>query len=59
MTSAEMKRWLRKQGCTFIEGTRHTIVILGRKRTTLPRHPAAELKTKTMHTILKELGLRK
>lgn len=54
-----MKRWLKKNGCQFIEGKKHTIVILGRKRTTLPRHPAVELKTKTMHTILKDLGLKK
>ena len=29
MTCGEFKRWLRKQGCHFVEGTRHTIVILG------------------------------
>jgi len=33
--------------------------MLGGNVTYLPRHPAAELNTKTMHTILKELGLMK
>jgi hypothetical protein len=47
------------QGCTFIEGTRHTIALLGSRKTTIPRHPATEIKTKTLHTILRDLGLRK
>jgi len=54
-----MKRWLRKQGCTFEERTKHTKVMLGGKVTYLPRHGTAELNTKTEHTILKELGLTK
>lgn len=59
VTSGEMKRWLRKHGCTFEERTKHTKVMLGGNVTYLPRHPATELNTKTMHTILKELGLTK
>ena len=57
MTCGELKRWLRKQGCRFVEGSKHTIVILGDKKTELPRHPARELKTKTRESILKALGL--
>ena len=55
---SELKRWLKKQGCIFEEGTKHTKVILGARVTRMPRHPSQELKTKTFETILKELGLR-
>jgi len=57
VTCGEFKRWLRKQGCHFVEGTRHTIVILGDRKTVLPRHPSQELKTGTREAILKALGL--
>ena len=57
VTASELKRWLRKQGCTFEEGTKHTKVMLGHRTTRMPRHPSLELKTKTLRTILKELGL--
>ena len=59
MTASELKRWLKDQGCTFEDGTRHTIVRLGSKRSTLPRHPSKEVKTGTLKAILKDLGLRK
>jgi len=36
-----------------------TSEMLGEKATYLPRHPSVELNTKTMRTILKELGLTK
>ena len=55
---SELKRWLKKQGCTFTEGAKHTKVSLGNKVTRMPRHPSQELKTKTLHTILKDLGLK-
>jgi len=55
---AELKRWLKKQGCAFTEGTKHTKVILGSRVTRMPRHPSQELKAKTLHTILKDLGLK-
>jgi predicted RNA binding protein YcfA (HicA-like mRNA interferase family) len=57
--SGELRRWLKKQGCSFEERRKHTRVTLGDKVTYIPRHPAVELNTKTMHTILKELGLTK
>jgi mRNA interferase HicA len=56
--ASELKRWLAKQGCTFQEGKRHTKVILGNRRTLLPRHPSVEIKTGTLQTILKDLGLK-
>lgn len=57
VTVGELKRWLKKQGCSFAEGRKHTKVMLGARVTWMPRHQSRELKTKTMHTILKELGL--
>ncbi|MCX6616454.1 MAG: type II toxin-antitoxin system HicA family toxin [Acidobacteria bacterium] len=58
MTVSELRRWLRKQGCTFTEGTKHTKVVLAGKVTRMPRHPSQELKVKTLHTILRNLGLK-
>ena len=57
LTASELKRWLRKRGCSFEDGSKHTKVMLGAKVTRMPRHPSQELKTKTLRTILRELGL--
>ena len=59
MTASELKRWLKKQGCTFTEGKKHTFAHLGEKITEIPRHPSAEVKTGTYNQILKDLGLKK
>lgn len=59
MKVAELKRWLKSQGYTFEEGTRHTKVFHGARFTFLPRHPGEELKTGTVEGILKQLGLKK
>ncbi len=58
VTASELKRWLKKQGCTFEEGTKHTKVILGAKATRMPRHPSQELKSGTLQAILKDLDLK-
>jgi len=58
VTASELRRWLRKQGCTFSEGTRHTIVYFGGRSTTLPRHPSKEVAAGTVNSILRRLGLR-
>jgi mRNA interferase HicA len=58
MTASELKRWLKQRGCAFQEGAKHTKVILGSKATRMPRHPSAEVKTGTLNSILKELGLK-
>jgi mRNA interferase HicA len=59
VTASELKRWLRKQGCTFTEGKKHTIVHYGAEFTEMPRHPSTEIKTGTYFTIFRKLGLRK
>jgi mRNA interferase HicA len=47
LTSAELKRWLEKQGCSFEAprgGSSHLKVYLGEKRSFLPMHGKKELK---------------
>jgi mRNA interferase HicA len=59
MTASELKRWLKSQGCTFQDGTKHTKVMLGNRVSQIPRHPAAEIRTGTYNAILKQLGIKK
>lgn len=57
MTSNELKRWLKKQGCTFVEGRKHTMAYLGDKFAPIPRHGKQELPTGTVEAIKRQLGL--
>ena len=56
--ASELRRWLKKQGCTFVEESRHTRIILGSKISRMPRHPAKEIKTGTLQSILRDLDLK-
>jgi mRNA interferase HicA len=56
--TSELKRWLSKNGCTFHEGTRHTVVFYQGRSTTLPRHASKEIAPGTVKSILVRLGLR-
>jgi len=62
MNSAEFKRWLKKQGCTFETkrgGGGHIIVRLGDRMTELPMHGGdKELKKGLVEGIKKQLGLK-
>ena len=60
MTSAEFKRWLTRQGCTFEPGKGgHLIVRRGVYRSVLPMHgKKKDLKTGLVEAIKKDLGLR-
>lgn len=58
VTGNEFKRFLAQRGATFKQGTKHEIVTLNGTSTTLPRHPAKELKEGTRQAILKQLGLK-
>jgi len=58
ITTSELKRLLKRKGCIFTEGTRHTIVTFQGESTTLPRHPSQEVATGTIKAILKKLGLK-
>jgi len=55
--ASELRRWLKKQGCSFVEESRHTRIILGSKVSRMPRHPAKEIKSGTLQSILKDLHL--
>ena len=59
MTSAEFRRWLSKQGCSFESGRGgHLIVRLGRKMSVLPMHgKQKELGTGLVNAIKRQLGL--
>jgi mRNA interferase HicA len=54
-----MKRWLAKQGASFLPGKgSHFHVTLNGKISTLPMHPSKELATGTVNAIKKQLGLK-
>lgn len=57
MKANEMKRLLQRLGASFREGRNHTIVFLGGKKTTLPRHPSTELASATLYSMLKDLNI--
>ncbi|MFN0168124.1 MAG: type II toxin-antitoxin system HicA family toxin [Bryobacteraceae bacterium] len=59
MTSAEFKRWLEKQGCTFEPGKGgHLKVRRGQHFTVLPMHGSKkEIGTGLARKIRKDLGL--
>jgi mRNA interferase HicA len=60
MTSAELKRWLEKQGATFEPGRGgHLRVFLGGRQSVLPMHgKGRELGTGLVNSIKKDLGLK-
>jgi mRNA interferase HicA len=60
VTSNELKRWLEKQGCSFLPGKgSHLLVRRGAKKTVLPMHGKNhELPIGTVNAIKKALGLK-
>jgi mRNA interferase HicA len=61
MNSAELKRFLKKNGCTFEShrgGSGHLMVRRGDRTSQLPMHGSRkELGTKLVRKILKDLGM--
>jgi len=59
VTSAQFKRWLARQGCTFEAGKGgHLLVRLGDRRSVLPMHGSGkELGSGLVAKIKKDLGL--
>jgi predicted RNA binding protein YcfA (HicA-like mRNA interferase family) len=53
-----LRRWLSRLGATFEERHGHTKVMLKGRTSFLPRHQKEEIKTRTYHAILKQLGLK-
>jgi predicted RNA binding protein YcfA (HicA-like mRNA interferase family) len=58
MKASELKRWLKQRGCTFVEEARHTRIVLGGEDFTNAAPSAKEIKTGTLQSILKDLGLK-
>lgn len=58
MKISEFKRWLESQGARVENGTNHWKVYMNGKQTTLPRHPAKELKEPLRRAILKQLNIK-
>lgn len=58
MKQSEFVRWLAQQGATFKDGTKHLKVYLNGQQTTLPRHPAKELKQPLVEGVKKRLKLK-
>ena len=60
MNANELRRWLKKQGCTFENhrgGSRHVTVRRGDRKSQLPMHGKKELGTGLVRKIKKDLGL--
>ena len=61
MNAAKLRRWLRRQGCTFEThkgGSGHLTVRRGNRKTQLPTHGGRkELGTDLVRKIKKDLGL--
>jgi mRNA interferase HicA len=59
VTSAELKRWLKQQGCTFEPGKgSHLKVRLGKRFSVLPMHGKKEIGKGLENQIKSDLGLR-
>ena len=61
MNSKELKRWLKKHGCTFQENRGkggHITVRLGEKTTVMPVHGQKDLPKGTVEAIKSQLGLK-
>ena len=60
MTSAQFKRWLEKQGCTFEPAKGgHLKVYLGKLGSIIPMHGSGkEIGKGLEHRVKKDLGLR-
>jgi mRNA interferase HicA len=59
VTCGELKRWLKKQGCTFEQGKgSHQIVRLGTRCSVFADHGKKEVPAGTLSAIKKDLGLK-
>lgn len=58
MKQSEFVKWLKKQGATFEDGTKHLKVFLNGEKIILPRHPAKELKQPLVDDVKKALKLK-
>ena len=56
MKTSEFKKWLAKQGVRFVEGSKHTKLYRGKKRSTLSRQK--EIPDLHAENVKKQLGLK-
>ncbi len=56
--ASELRRWLKKQGCSVVEESKHTRIVLGLKISRMPRHPSKDIKKGALQSILGDLGLK-
>lgn len=60
MSSEELKRALKKAGCTFgTQNGSHLKVYFGARQTVIPMHGKTEVKPGTLRAIFRQLGLEK
>lgn len=62
MKYSEFKRWLKQQGCSFLEGKghgkgSHLTVLYKERKTTLPFHASKEISEGLRRAIIKQLGI--
>lgn len=57
MKQSEFVRWLRSQGVVIKNGSKHLKLYHSGQQTTLPRHPASELKQPLVEGVKKKLKL--
>ncbi|MCK2097722.1 type II toxin-antitoxin system HicA family toxin [Thauera aromatica] len=58
MKQSEFVRWLRSQGVVIEHGKNHLKLYHNGEQTTLPRHPAKELKQPLVDGVKKKLKLK-
>jgi mRNA interferase HicA len=58
LKQSEFVKWLRQQGATFKDGTKHIKVYCNGEIIHLPRHPSSELKTGLLEGVKKQLKLK-
>lgn len=58
MKQSEFVKWLKKQGATFKEGSKHVKIYLNGRQSHLPRHKTIDLKPGLVEAVKKQLGLK-
>ena len=56
--SLSVRGKLADAGYTFADSRKHTVIYYQSARSLMPRHPAKEIKTRTVRGILKKLGIK-
>ncbi len=57
MKQREFRRFLARQGATFVEGGSHVKIYLNGRQCVMPRHPGRELNESLRRAILRQLNI--